>query len=251
MKKRIVRIALAPIKYFDISKKDNLDKVKRYINLAGKKKADIICFPESVLHKTDVLEINHPVVNEIQEECKKNNIWCIVTEDFKIKGKPFNIAILINRKGKIIGHYKKIYIHDEKVYPGNKVKVFKTDFGKIGIVICWDLVFPELFKKMNQKGAEIIFCPAEWRYEEDCPTTNQFYKKRDIELLKSLVMARAFENMYFVALCNPLTSEEDQVSYSAIVSPHRVLKETIDEETLMIADIDLNEINELKKLYTK
>lgn len=248
MKKRSAIVAIAPIKYFDISK-DNLEKIKEYIRKAGKRKADIICFPESCLHKTRVFKVDDILIKEIREECRKNNIWCIITEDLILKKKPYNIAILIGRDGEIKGKYKKIHIYDEEVKEGKKIRVFKTDFAKIGIVICWDLAFPELFKKMKEKGAEIIFCPAQWCYEQKA--YDNFHKQRETELLKSLLSARAFENLFFVALVNPLRDEKDQVSYSAIVSPHKILKETINKERLMVAKINLNEIKKYKKIYEK
>jgi len=247
MKKRLVRIALAPIKYFDLSKKDNLVKVLEYIREAGRKEADIICFPESCLHKTAVLEIKNPILVEIQKECKRNKIWGIVTEDFRLGKEPYNTAILIGRNGQIKGKYKKIYLAGDETKSGKRTSVFKTDFGRIGIVICWDLAFPELFRKMKEKGAEIVFCPAQWRYERRA--YDRKHKEREIRLLKSLITTRAFESNYFVALCNPLTSETDQVSYSAVASPHRILNDTMDNEQLIITDVNLNDIKKFKRIY--
>jgi predicted amidohydrolase len=248
MKRRSAVIAIAPIRYFDISN-DNLDKIKKYIQHAGKRGADIICFPESCLHKTKTLHFDDRIIKEIKEECRKNKIWCIITEDLILNGKAFNIAILINRKGEIAGQYKKIHLWGDEVKAGRVTRVFKTDFAKIGIVICWDLRYPELFKKLKKKGAEIVFCPAQWCYE--FKAYDNLHKKKEIELLKSLVSARAFENLFFVALVNPLRDEKDQVSYSAVSSPHRILKETIDNDGLMIVKINLNEIKKFKKIYQK
>jgi len=248
-KRKEATIALAPIKYFDISKKDNLLKIKKYIRLAAKKNSDIICFPESCLHKKEVLRLNDGIIKEIQEECKNNSIWCIITEDIIIKKRPYNTAILINRNGEIKGKYKKIHIYDEEVMAGKKVKVFKTDFARIGIVICWDLAFPELFRKMKEKKAEIVFCPAQWCYEEKAYDTK--HKEREINLLKALVSARAFENVFFVALCNPLVDRKDQVSYSAIASPTKIIKETIDSERLIVAKLNLEEIKRIENIYKK
>jgi predicted amidohydrolase len=129
-------IALAPIKYFDISKKNNLQVIKKYIRLAKKSKADIVCFPESCIHKTENLDYNDDLIKEIRKECKKNSIWCIITENIILKNKPYNTAILIARNGKIKGKYKKIHLYGDDVVAGKKVKVFDTDFAKIGIVIC-------------------------------------------------------------------------------------------------------------------
>jgi predicted amidohydrolase len=249
MKKPV--IALAQIKYFDIHKKNNIEKIKRYIRLAKKFKADIVCFPESCLHKTDTLHFDDKFINEIKQECKKNSIWCIINEEIILKKTPFNLALLISRQGKISGFSKKIHLYGDSknVKPGKKIKVFKTDFAKIGIVICWDLAFPELFKKMKNAGAEIVFCPAAWCYEEKA--YDKHHKKEETKLLRALISARAFENLYFVALCNPVVNREDQVSYSAICSPHKILKEIIDKEGLITAKINLKEIKKLCKIYPK
>jgi len=240
-------IALAPIKYFDISKRHNLEKIKNYIKKAKKANADIICFPESCVHKTETLAYNDDLIKEIRQECKNNNIYCIITEDLILKNEPYNASILIGRDGEIKGKYKKIHLYGDEVNPGKNIRVINTDFAKIGIVICWDLAFPELFKKMKEAGAEIIFCPAQWCYEKKA--YEEHHKEREINILKSLVTARAFENTYFVAMCNPLKDEKDLVSYSAIVSPSRVLKETIDKQGLVTAKIDLEEIKKLETIY--
>jgi len=243
--------ALAQIKYSTKSR-ENVDKVKHYIRLAASKGADIVCFPEaciSIKDRTDPFKLTHPFVKEIQEECKKNAIWAIISDDFMFKGKTFSAALLFNRKGEEVGHYSKINLSGDNslVEAGKNTKVFKTDFGKISIVICWDLILPELFKRIKKKGAEIVFCPTQWHYEEDA--YRKKYKYRDLRLLKSLVTARAFENLYFVALCNPLTDRKDLISYSAIVSPHKILKQIKGREGLITSEINLNDIQRLHKLY--
>lgn len=249
MKKPI--ISVAQIKYFDIHKKDNVEKIKKYIRLAKSKGADIVCFPESCVHKTKTMRFDDSFIREIREECKNNSIWCIITEDFVLGGKSYNMSILIDRKGKIKGNYKKIHLYGDSddLRAGKKVQVFKTDFAKIGIIICWDLAFPELFRKMKNSGAEIVFCPAAWCYEEKAYDKN--HRKEETRLLRSLVRARAFENLYFVALSNPVVSRDDQVSYSAISSPHKILNEIANKEGLITAKINLGEIKKLKKIYPK
>ncbi len=264
MKKGVIKkknnpvIALAQIKYFDTAEKHNVAKIKKYIRLAKKKKADIICFSESCVHKNNFLSFDHKLIKEIREECKENSIWCILDDDMTIKGKVYNTAILIDRNGKIAGEYRKINImgegYDSPILAGKKVKVFDTDFAKIGIAICWDLAFPKLFRKMKQNGAEIIFCPTYWKYELHAHHIRKYQKKqkeRERTTLKSLIISRAFENLFFVALCSPAKNrnEKDLVSYSAICSPHKVLKEIKDKEGLIVSEIRLSEIGKLEKLY--
>jgi predicted amidohydrolase len=257
-KRRNPIIALAQIKYFDTAEKHNVAKIKKYIKLAKKKKADIVCFSESCVHKNDYLSFNHKLIGEIKEECKKNAIWCILDDDMTIKKKIYNTAILINRKGKLVGEYRKINVmgegYDSPIKAGKKIKVFKTDFAKIGIAICWDINFPRLFREMKKKGAEIIFCPTYWKYELHAHHIRKYQAKqreRERGTLKSLIMARAFENLFFVNLCSPAKnrSEKDLVAYSAIVSPHKVLKEIKDKEGLIVQELRLSEIGKLKKIY--
>jgi predicted amidohydrolase len=244
-------ISLAQVKY-SLKTSENVAKVKKYIAIAKRAGADIVCFPESCLSmrdRKDAFKLTSKYIKEIKETCRKNKIWCIINDDMLVKGKAYSLALLINREGKDVGGYRKINLWDDNdiTKAGKKTKVFDTDFGKISIVICSDLIFPELFKRIKKAGAEIVFCPSQWHYEEDA--YRKKYKRRELRLLRALVTARSFENLYFVALCNPLTERKDLISYSAIVSPHKILKEIINEEGLITSEIRLGEIDKLHKLY--
>lgn len=248
MKRKNPIVAVAQIRYFDTPKKDNVAKIKKYISMAKKVNADIICFPETCVHKTDRMRIGHKLIKEIQSACKENSIWAIISDSFFIKKAPYEIALLIDRHGKIRGQYKKINLYDEKTSkPGKKVFVYQTDFAKIGIAVCWDLAYPEVFSRMKKAGAEIVFCPARWCYEKDAYKDD--HQLNELNLVKSLITSRAFENLYFVVFANPLLPWKDLISYSAIVSPHKIIKETQDREQLIHARINLREIKKLHKLY--
>ncbi|MEK6820084.1 MAG: carbon-nitrogen hydrolase family protein [Nanoarchaeota archaeon] len=248
MKKRKPRIALAQIKYFDLNKKNNLQKIKLFIKKASRLKADIVCFPETCMLRDRYLHFRHSFLKEVREECRKNSIWCILTEDFMFGSKLYNVAVLIDREGRVRGKYKKIKLYAERnVNPGRIVRVFNTDFGKIGIAICWDLAFPELFNRMKKLGAEIVFCPAQWAYEKKAYESE--HKKRELKLLKSIITARAFENLFFVAFCSPFRNQKDMICYSAIASPHKILKEIFEKEGIIYADLNLSEIKKFKRIY--
>lgn len=247
-------IAIAAIKYYDLTKSHNLQKIKDFIVKAKKKGADIICFPESCITKTGSVLLNDRFMRAVRQECKANSIWCIITEDITVKkprkkAKTYNTSILIDREGKIQGHYEKINLFGDNVTPGNKVKVFETDFANIGIAICWDLTFSGLFQEMKDKGADIVFCPSQWNY--DIPAHKRNHKAKEIELLRALTLTRAHENILYVALCNPLLDCKTQVSYSAIADPHKIIKELIDEEGLITAKVSLGKIRKFRKYYSK
>ncbi len=240
-------IAVAQIRYYDTPEKHNVAKIKKYISLAKQKNADIVCFPETCIHKTEHLHMNHTLLKEIQSSCKENSIWCIVTDSFILNKIPYKIALLIDRNGKIRGKYKKINLYDDSGKPGKKIFVYQTDFAKIGLSICWDLAFPELFQRMKKSGAEIVFCPAKWCYEE--VSHEKDHKAREIKLLKSLITSRAFENLLFVAFANPVMERKDLVSYSAIACTHHIMEEILDKEGLITAKLNLSEIKKFSKVY--
>lgn len=241
-------IAIAQIRYFDTPEKHNVAKIKKYIALAAKSGADIVCFPETCVHKTDFLKLDNKLIKEIQKACKKNNIWAIITDTFAKNNANYKMSLLINRQGQIKGDYKKINLYDDTgAKPGNKIFTYQTDFAKIGIAICWDLAFPEIFSKMKKAGAEIVFCPSYWCYEDVAHEKD--HKVRELALLKSLILSRAFENLFYLAYASPLSPRHGLISYSAIASPHHILKDIKDKEGLIIAKIDLQKIKKYHKVY--
>lgn len=250
-RKKYPVIALAQIKYFDIVKRHNIYKILKYIRLAKKKHADIICFPESCIHKSEILTFKHKLIKKIQEECRKNSIWAIITQEiFRkkfLRKKSYNTAILIDRNGKIVGEYRKIHLSGDTTKPGTKIKVFQTDFATIGIAICWDLAFPQMFKEMKRLGAEIVFCPSEWWYETRAHDKD--HRIREQKLIKSMIQARAFENLFYVAVCNPVMESKYQVSYSGIASPHHIVEEIAGKEGLITARLNLSHIKKFHKIY--
>ena len=250
MKKRTAIIALAQMRYFDIKTKHNIDKILRYLKIASKKGADIVCFPESCVTKTDVLELDSEAINRIKEGCKKHGIWAIITDDFEVKGRTYNLSLLIDRKGRVRGGYKKIHLYGDKYTdPGRNISVIKCDFANIGIAICWDIAYPELFKRMKEAGCEIVFCPSQWWY--DSKAHDKDHNEREMKILESLILARAFENLLFVAVCNPVIDSKYQVSYSAIASPTKILKKIVKKEGLIISKVNLNELKRLKKVFVE
>lgn len=73
--------------------------------------------------------------------------------------------------------------------------------------------------------------------------------RREKEILRALVLARAYENVFFLALCNPVTGAMHQISYSAISSPVRILKEISGRQGLIVQKINLDEIKKIQKIY--
>ena len=199
------RIAVAQIKVFDEIDR-NLNKILDFIEKASSKNADIVCFPESCLGDS-IINTKSRQITKIQEKCKENSIYCIFGAHVKQGKKIFNSALLINKAGRIQYIYNKMHLFpglDLKITAhGKKNKVVKTNFGEIGILICWDFAFPEDIKKLSKGGAQIIFCPS------------YLLKEAGISkhVFRSLPIVRAFENMAYFVTCDAFTNETFSESF--------------------------------------
>ena len=135
---------------------------------------DIICLPE-VFHLVGVK--NKPplsvtaengsgnITGPFQKFAKRNKCYVVCPIYTAENGKYYNAAVIIDRQGERIGEYRKIRLTTrecETLTPGspNDVPVFKTDFGVIGVQICFDTEWPDAWRQLGEKGAEIVFFPS-------------------------------------------------------------------------------------------
>lgn len=238
----MVKVAVAQIEIFDELNK-NIKKVLKFIDKASLKKADIVCFPESCLGDKEI-DLKSKEIRAIQNKCKKKSIYCIVGAHIKENRKIFNSALLIDRSGKIAYVYKKVHLFPrldlEKSSAGKDNRIIQTDFGKIGIIICWDFAFPEYIKRLSKEGAQIIFCPSYLLNEA----------KISKEVFRSFPIVRAFENLVYFVTCDAFTEEVLGESY--ISSPLKIIKEIKNKEGIIFANLDLKKITKLRKFkWTK
>ena len=147
--------------------------------------------------------------------------------DTEVEGKFFIRCIVSNRNGEIIALYDKTHLfsfaEEDKIFTeGKNFVTFELDGVKCGIIICYDLRFPEFIRKIALKDVEILFCPAAWSLQRLIP--------RQI-----LTKARAIENQIFVIFANSAGKSE-------IISPAGETIAELDIGTqILTADIDLSE----------
>ena len=156
---------------------DNMDKAGRLIDHAALDRPDIICLPETFAYLgvpySLAAEVAEPVPGPITEMAMgrakrySTNIICPLLE--KRGDVVHNSAVVIDRKGQIIGIYEKLHpvttsldftVFESGVIPGKEPKVFDLDMGRIGILICFDIQWPKEWAKLGQMGAEIVFWPS-------------------------------------------------------------------------------------------
>jgi len=149
----------------------NLKVMADVLDQAGREKPDAILltefFPERGVQGTahDRSEpIPGPATEVLARKAREYNSYVIAGMLELDSGKTYDTAVLIDRQGRIAGKYRKTHLPLAEVEdgetPGNEYPVFDTDFGRIGILICWDLIFPETFRIMRLEGAEIVFLPV-------------------------------------------------------------------------------------------
>jgi predicted amidohydrolase len=111
-----------------------------------------------------LLELSVPLVEaKLSDLSRKYAMYIIGCYNKRIDGKCYNIASIFDRKGEICGEYRKTHLPPNEMWQvveGDEINVFETDFGKIGICICYDMMFPEFVQVQSLKGAEIIFHPT-------------------------------------------------------------------------------------------
>ena len=149
---------------------DNLQLMAKVLDAAGREKPDAILltefFPEHGVKGTvhDRSEpIPGPLTDALAIKARQYNSYIIVGM-LELDGeKTYDTAVLIDRRGNIAGKYRKTHLPLAEVEDGetagNEYPVFDTDFGRIGILICWDFFFPEAMRIMRLKGAEVVFLP--------------------------------------------------------------------------------------------
>jgi predicted amidohydrolase len=156
-----------------------------------------------------------------------------------------NTAVLYAPDGALLGSYRKIHLFrlmQEPRYlsPGDHATLCPTPWGLVGLAVCYDLRFPELFRAMALAGAVLFLVPAQWPV-------------RRVEAWFLLARARAVENELFVAACNRV-GDDGQVTFpgrSCLVDPWgNMLVEGDDQERLLIAQADLQEVRKARRYLT-
>jgi len=152
-------------------KEKNLQAVLAVIDQAAGAKPDILCLGEAVLTVDtpfweSAVTIGGPEVARIGERAQRYGMYIVVGLTLLEEGVYYNTAVLFGRGGGVEGIYRKIQLplaEAETGYtPGDEFCVFDTDFGKVGMMICWDQGFPEIARRMAAGGAEILLVPSAW-----------------------------------------------------------------------------------------
>lgn len=224
----------------------NRDKAVKMIAEAAANGADMVVLPE--LFSTgyhlntigpDIIELTEsvdgPTVAALQAAAREGNCYVVAGLSLyhDLPGVPYNSAVFINRDGSLQGTMDKVHLWAlERFYfrAGCEFPVFETEFGKVGIMICYDMGFPEAARMMALNGAELILCPSAWCVE-------------DKDIWEINVPARALENTVFLAAVNRFGHEGGDLYMhggSMVCGPRGQKIAQLEEEREGILYVDLD-----------
>ncbi len=246
--------------------KANLAEAEKLIKIAVQQEAELVVLPENFaimgLAETDKVKIAEDagsglLQGYLQEQARKHSIW-LVGGTIPIRssepGKVLAACLLFNAQGEQVASYNKIHLFDvtieasnesftesETITPGDKIVVVDTPFGRLGLAVCYDLRFPELFRAMVDRGMEICALPSAFT-----SLTGRVH-------WESLLRSRAIENLSYMIAA-------DQGGYhvggrethgdSMIIDPWgQILNRLPHGAGVVLADIDVAKLEHTRKMF--
>jgi len=233
-------------------KRENLAKAENLVRRAGELGARLVVLPELLFWRGPTQEearvaetVPGPTADFLAALARSMGIVLVagsILETHPANGKPFNTALVFDSQGVLRAKYRKIHLFDveipgrvvvresERRTAGKDVVTCETEVGRIGVAICYDLRFPELFRRLGADGAEIACMPSAFTF-----ATGEAH-------WEVLVRARAIENqVYFIAANQVGAGPSGIVDYgnSMIVDPWgRVVARASDEEGVILAQLN-------------
>ncbi|KAK5789623.1 hypothetical protein VI817_008746 [Penicillium citrinum] len=169
-----------------------------------------------------------------------------------------NSAYFIDNEGNIRGKYEKKNLwHPERPFvkgSSNDTRhiAFDTPLGKVGLLICWDLAFPEAFRELISQGAKMIITPAFWRYSDASEIGMKYNPESEGKFLDAAVVSRAFENTCAVLFCNVAgPASEGFAGLSQVAMPFLGCVDRFDnsDEGMKIVSLDMKVLEEAESVY--
>lgn len=239
-------------------KQENLKKSIDFVEEAAHKRADLVCFPEFQMafspgsqSASQLASLAEPVdgnfIAMLSRAAKKNRVGIVATiyerSDNKRLHRVYDTAVVISPRGTILSAYRKLHLYnalgfreEAKLMPGKRLEEpVKTKAGNVGVMICYDLRFPEMSRILAVKGAEVLVAPSAW-----------VQGKMKEEHWQTMIKARAIENGSYVVA-------PDQVGNiycgrSMAVDPFGVvLVDMGQREGVEVVEIDRSHIRQTRK----
>jgi predicted amidohydrolase len=241
-------------------KEENLAKAETFVRLAAERGATLIVLPEvfawrgpRVEEPAQVESIPGPTSERLRDLTRLYQIY-LLAGSFLEKGDDahsYNTSLLLGPQGDTLAHYRKIHLFDVDIpgqvrvkesdtkKPGETVVASTTPLGVFGLSVCYDLRFPELYRQLAAKGAEVMFVPSAFTF----PTGAAHWEP--------LLRARAIENQTYIIAPNQIgKNAHGYADYgnSMIIDPWgKVIARAPDKECFITAEIDRDYVEKVRK----
>ena len=239
----------------------NLERARGLIAHAAGMGAELIALPENFAYlRREGLGfpcaqgIDGEIVGFLRDQAREHGTWILggsCPEASPDQNRVFKTSVLISSQGECVARYRKIHLFDvelgerggsfrdsDGIAPGEGIVVADTDFGPLGMSICYDVRFPELYRKLVEKGALIVSVPAAF-----APETGKDH-------WEVLLRARAIENQCFVvapAQCGQHGPDRASFGRSLIIDPWGlVLARAADRPCVIVADCELDDLERIR-----
>lgn len=244
--------------------KDNINLTEKLIAQAYEQQADLIVLPENFAFmgkkdadKAKIAEVfgQGHIQDKISQLAKRFKLW-VIAGTIPVKGEGTRLrasSLVYDERGRCVARYDKIHLFDVRVSEqeahqeslsierGDNLVVVDTPLGKIGLSVCYDLRFPELYQQLVLRGAELFTVPS------------AFTATTGLAHWEVLLRARAIENLSYVLAPNQSGKHDNgcqTYGHSLIIEPWgKVLVELKQEVGVAFADIDLQGLHKLRRQF--
>jgi predicted amidohydrolase len=237
----------------------NLERISGLVDEAAKEGAALVSLPEVMNFIGEMVRDEdrpEPIPGRstemLMQKARERGIWIHSGSFAEVapgEKRFFNTSVVIDDKGNIVAKYRKIHTFDvtlpdgtvcdesARVSPGREIVTVETPLGRLGLSICYDIRFPELFRLMALEGAQVLFTPANFTL----PTGKDHWE--------AILRARAIENGCYVVAAAQIGKKPRFTAYggSMVVDPWgTVLTRAREEEGFALAEIDLDYLDKIR-----
>jgi predicted amidohydrolase len=252
MREVTVAVVQMQPKMYEVS--DNLSRMTELIDaICREQPVDLVVFPELVttgfecgVRFTDLAEkVPGHSVHLLAQQAAEYSTHIVFGMPVKerVESILYNAAIMVGPDGELIGEYRKVHLRGEErmaFRPGFRYPILETSFGPVGLILGWDLAFPEAARSLALDGAEVICLCASW-------------ERPHSEEWRALALARAFENSVFLVAANRIGQEPSYTfsGQSMMIGPRAEVLSAMDQEAegYALARLDLDEVRRMREEF--
>lgn len=253
-----VKIGICQMTVLD-NKEKNIDTAEKMIREAASEDCSIIVLPE--MFNCPYENKSFPIyaetypgktTNKLASLSKELGVYIFGGSIPELDGSSiYNTSYIFNRQGELIGKHRKIHLFDidiedgikfkesDTLGRGNEITIVDTEYGKIGVAICYDMRFPELMRLMALRGAEMIIVPAAFNM-----TTGPAHWDLTIR-------ARALDNQVYYIAASParnLQASYHAYGHSALVNPWgEIINQADEKERLLVSEVELSYVRKIRR----